>query len=57
MALFKCQNGTKILTAASVYNIPFSTLYRQVKSGRSDKHLGFNVLFVKNGTMKTLLPT
>jgi len=40
MAMFKCQNGTKILTASAIYNIPFSTLYRHFKSGRVDKHLG-----------------
>lgn len=40
MAMFECNNGTKILTASSMYNIPFSTLYRHVKSGCSVKHLG-----------------
>lgn len=38
--MYECQNGTKILTASVMYNIPFSTLYRHVKSGRVDKHLG-----------------
>jgi len=40
MAMYECQNGTKILTASVMYNIPFSTLYKHVKSGRVDKHLG-----------------
>lgn len=40
MANFECQNGTKILTASVMYNIPFSTLYRHIKSGHVDKHLG-----------------
>lgn len=40
MAIFECTNGTKISTAASLYNIPFTTLYRRIKSGRTDKQLG-----------------
>lgn len=40
MATSECKNGTKISTAASMYNIPFSTLYRRLKSGRTDKKLG-----------------
>jgi len=40
MAMFECQNGTKISTASSMYNIPFSTLYRNFKSGCVDKNLG-----------------
>lgn len=40
MAMFECQNGTKILTASVMYKIPFSTLYRHFKPGRVDKHLG-----------------
>lgn len=40
MAIYECKNGTKISTAANLYNIPFSTLYRRLKSGRNDKQLG-----------------
>lgn len=40
MAMFEYQNGTKILTAFEMYNIPFSTLYRHFKSRLVDKHLG-----------------
>lgn len=40
MAIFECTNGTNISTAASLYNIPFTTLYRRIKSGRTDKQLG-----------------
>lgn len=40
MAIYECSNGTKISTAASLYNIPFTTLYRRLKSGRNDKQLG-----------------
>lgn len=40
MAIYECRNGTKISTAASLYNILFTTLYRQLKSGRNDKQLG-----------------
>lgn len=38
--MFESKNGTKISTATSMYDIPFSTLCRRLKSGRKDKMLG-----------------
>lgn len=49
MAMFEYENGTKKSTAALMYNIPFATLYRRIKSGKKDKKLGrFRKIFSTN---------